>query len=212
MKSINFDTYSEMIDEVLDYIDTKENVTVFCDYELAKEIYEMIDEDDYEEVMVELDESIDEYYIGTVGNKLFCIEYARCQSGEYEGRLKLAECDYAIVINNAVEDSAELEDKLYGEFETVILDYDIYDLHDEECTGLDNCDECDCCECDLCDYEVDDSFEEEIRIISECVEDILNAKCCPDCTVNAVIEICDKFKNIGRENAKAEMQRLLDIM
>ena len=43
MKTVNFDTYSELIDDVLRLIEEKDSISIFADYNLAYAILQNID-------------------------------------------------------------------------------------------------------------------------------------------------------------------------
>lgn len=132
MKTVVYDKLSDLIDDVLKTIDDKDNLSIFCDYELAFEILQSIDLTVFENTLIELDSEVDEYYIGKVGTNFFGIEKARCESGNYNGKLKLVEADYILIFTDAVERFDEVTEALYPFKDMWVIDYDDYDLYDDD--------------------------------------------------------------------------------
>lgn len=168
MKNITFDTYSELIDECLELLESKDSIAIYADETLATEILEMTTLSDYKEHKVEFSGDVDTYLISKIGNEFFCIEPAVFTEGTHIGEYKYAEPDYMILFADAVINNYEEIVKIYeGDIQTIFMDYDEFDLDDED---FEEEDECDCPECTVL------KFTEKILESCgrpECIENIL---------------------------------------
>lgn len=62
--------------------------------------------------------------------------------------------------------------------------------------------ECECCD-DYDDEEddSDNSMEEENRLITECLDVVFDSNACISCSINNIIDLVYRFKEIGRQDA-----------
>jgi hypothetical protein len=160
MKTIKLDKYSELVDEVLDLLELKNEVSIFCDYELASLILELIDEDDFKETSIKLDNNIEEYYVNKCFDTLF-INPARSDYGEYNGKLLSNESSSIFIVEDTIEDINEVI-SAYGNSNSIVLleynEYDLDELYDDcdSCCGCEDDDEefeCDCLDCTVERYK-----------------------------------------------------------
>lgn len=86
----------------------------------------------------------------------------------------------------------------------------IYFCELEDCEN----DDCDCCDCDEYEFaediELTEEQEEKLRVLLECLEDILAVDGCPSCTFEILAQACNRFEEIGFQNCKDLMQCVLD--
>jgi hypothetical protein len=181
MKSVVFDKFSEMLDDILDKFEDNGSISVFADFNLVEKLLSNLD--DYKNEFVNIDAETEEYLISKTSDSLY-VEKARCDKGEHIGELKEHETDIMIIFEDACKDYDEIIEKYgnAGDIETVIYTYNEYDLSDDE--EICECEpDCDCCQdCDECDdIELSDSEQEELDIISDYVDRIIKSEGCPDC-------------------------------
>jgi hypothetical protein len=210
--NINYDLASEMLEDIIEKLEFDSNVTIVCDYELAKLISEKM-EDDFTEVIAYLDEEIDEYFISVCDNTLY-VEQARFQAGKFEGKYKGNDAEVLIIVSD-YRDDEEIQEIIDSSSESTlsrveIVDFDEYDLYsDEEDSDECDCDECTCGCCD-CDSEVSDEVKAEASFIFDAFQKIMESNGCPNC----VLEILSRFyfdsKNIGETNAKDYMRKCIE--
>jgi hypothetical protein len=184
LKNINYSTYSNLIDALLETINKNENVSIYCDYELANELLQNVNLSDYEDSTVELDEDIDEYYFSKFKDVYCGVEKARCETGQHKGNLKYDEADYIILFAPIVESLDEVLEAVNADKELLLVNYEEYDLDED----LEDTDECDCCqECDECESQ---DFGEVIadRIITV-MEILENPDTCEDCKFEVLMDL-----------------------
>jgi hypothetical protein len=176
MKQIQFDYCSEMVEYLGELLEEKDNVSIYCDYNIAVELLEYVYPEDFEEFNIEdLDESCDEYYFGKVKNSYCGIQKARMDNGE----LLYCENDYVVILDYIVDD--EELDKFYGDVEACLVDFYEYDLEFENNEDLEE-NNCDCIECIL-DFYRDRILE--VAPCPECTREVLAEFLC--CVIDHVV-------------------------
>jgi len=182
MKSINLDTYSELISECLELFEANENITIIADEELATELLQVIDLDNFEDTIINFVEGVDTYLIGKVGDNFFGIETAIWTEGKNVGNYKYNESECVIIFEDIDEDLEFIKEFYEGEYQTIIVSYDEYDLEDLEDDDEDFEDDFEGYSYEPCICE-----ENELKELIDDIYDEIDCEC-ENCIKNAILE------------------------
>jgi hypothetical protein len=181
-------TLEELYDKIDESIKSKTNVMFVCNYELAEEISEYLDEvydiiDEYTDLYKD---GVDEYYVSLsfFNNEIsFDCESARGKNGEFKLNDSEDIVDYYIFLEMSV---GEINEKLQGEGT-----WALYNMTWED---------------DFEDDE-DDDDDPEYLLLEKFADQIMdmNDGLCPSCVMGVVCDIFYAGKNIGSRDNKLEI-------
>lgn len=178
--------YSEIEDIIDKHFQIEEDIMFVVDKNLATYICNYI-EDVYglEDKNNELSTSVNEYYLTILFDgaeaELYC-ENAKSTSGKYKSS-DVYKCDYFIGVNMSEEDCDKFllaEIGIWSWFEIV--------NDDEDCCY-------ECCDCE--DDELTDDQKAELGLIYDFYNLIMEANGCRECTLKAILNMANTFKDIG---------------
>lgn len=219
---MNKNTYTlEKIEQIIDsHMTDFHNFAFVVNYDLADEISDYLAdtydiEDDENALYDETDDSDSDEFILMVSFRNKGTDFNCANARHDNGRWILCEdkdIDYYISL-----DMTDSDIKTYlsgiGNLSWTRFDYlgDVEILDDSDYEDEDSCDG----DCETCpdNPDIPDEVKERIRIIANVADRIADMEChCPHCVMEELIRLAKTFEQIGYDNAKDEMQAMLDCM
>jgi hypothetical protein len=220
----------EIIDELFNSDEEFASTSIVANKEFSQDLIRVLlslkDEDDdfvFDMAMVSFDSvEYDSEYIISIGTdfEVWCEPMWR--ENEYSTGYLNTESEHAYVLDDSnfkVLDNIDCDDITIFGFEDNEDEIDD-DSDEDDCDG--DCESCECeshCETETddeefeieSDDELSDDVSERIRIIVECADKIVDMSC-PHCVCEELIQLAKTFEKIGHDQAKDEMQCMLDCM
>lgn len=217
MKKITYDTYKDMVVDLLDIFEGNEDVTIVCDYELANIFSKQIDLDRFDDVDIDFSDPNNEYYVSRISDEVMYIEPA---SGNTAYKWHETNSVYYVDV-----DFEEISKKIDAD-RHVIMNYDKYTvicpLDLDECNNkceyccydedenVCDCEECTCEECIGLDRDsLSDENLEIIKLLVDYTDKVLATEGCQDCVFEMLTELYFIGRQHGADDVKDSVKEFL---
>jgi len=214
MKTITYDTYKDMVVDLLNIFEGNEDITIVCDYELANIFSKQIDLDRFDDVDIDFTDPNHEYYISKIGHEVLYIEPA---SGNTDYKWHETNSVYYVDV-----DYEEISKKIDAD-RHVVVEYDEYEsicpINLDECEGCGICaEEEDCCNCEECTCEecagldrdsLSDENLEIIKLLVDYTEKVLATEGCQDCVFEILTDLYFMGRQHGADDVKDSVKEFL---
>lgn len=201
IKNITCEDFDDQVEYIFAYFEKEDDISVICDRDIAREISDLYDEEDFKNYYsIEMSTEDDIYIIGKIKDEIFSIEPAY-----HHGTLLGFEGDLVIVQKELfVNDIKEYVE----DFDNVIvvgLEEDEEELEETEC----NCAECNDFECEHnCNSDNDEDMEEAEEYVLEKIKQYRNDD------IDTIEELCfqiyETAYNDGFDSALLSMKNSID--